>query len=113
MYAARIQTPNPKEYVYYVRCASEKEERKLLKLADLTASDLLMINFGEDDPERIPTPPPKPEPEQQPSRSKVQRAVRGFICRVLMGDCTPEETSILPVVLDRLYLDVPEGGDAL
>lgn len=79
--------------VYLVRCESPADEAKLFNLAD--AADI-----GPHDRSRI-----------SASGQDLNEAVDKFIFRVLMGHCTPEETAILPVVLDQLWAARPGSGE--
>lgn len=107
-----VQNIGVSERQFLVTCQDKRETDQLLALGGQLEMNLGRCSISTPPSDRIPTPPPKPGPEQQPAHSKIQGAVRGFIVRVLMADCTPEETRILPVVLDRLYLAMPEGGGA-
>lgn len=93
--------------VYLVRCESQVDVTRLLHLADKVDISLPGDGISRCD-RKCPTPPPIPDPA---SRLDLGETVDKFIFRVLTGDCTPEETAILPVVLDQLWAARPGAGE--
>lgn len=66
-----------------------------------------LMRFGVKENFKVFVEPSKPVPHINPSGPVLSEAVDEFIKRVLMGNCTQEETRILPDVLDRLYGERP------
>lgn len=93
------------ELLFLVKCRDTKEAGALIAMSSTVDIDLGSCRISKPK-QHIPTPPPKPEPPPDQAQT-INEAVDKFILRVLMGNCTQEETMLLPTVLDRLYANMP------
>lgn len=93
------------ELHFLVDCRDTKEAGALIAMASTVDIDLGSCRISKPD---CHTPPLSDQGGTVPAQPRtISEAVDDFIFRVLMGECTDEETRLLPTVLDRLYYDTP------